>query len=189
MILLCEIQVNNKIHNNKLDERTVKVDEDYKEYYVLERAFAARRQGDMIVPASRKINRDELIRDFFYQNTLRFGIKKANAFFLSLYYQQYGKNNDLGLEYHTGYITFRNNGNRYTVEVRPEAERHLDLKVQEEEEQERQKQQKEEEYASGISKPKVSAIEKFNRRMARYNEKYAKKTGEDELIGSQPGDE
>ena len=164
----------NKRYNRRLDDRNIKVADDYRSYYVLERFFAPRMQGDNIVPASRKINRDELMREYFTQNTIRHGMKKGNAFFLALYYQQYGKNNDLGLEYYNGYITFMNDGKRWTYEVKPEAEIRLDQKVKEEAEQERLQKQEEEKFLQKKGKATSSAIDRFNNRMQRHNEKKSK---------------
>ncbi len=177
-----------KEHNRKLDARTIKYADEYEPYYVLERTFAPRKQGNKIVPASRKINRDELIKEFFYQNTQRFGVKKANAFFLALYYQQYGKNNDLGLEYHDGYITFTNKGNRYTVEIRPETDAHLQKKIQEEQEQEKVK--KEEAAEMDLGHNKRNMIDRFNRRMQKYKDSLSKTQPSETYApeeGSEPG--
>ena len=179
-----------KSHNKKLDGREIKVSDDYKPYYVLERFFAPYRQGDRIVFASRKINKDELLREFFYQNCIRFGIKKGNAFFLGLYYQQYGKNNDLGVEYYNGYMTFKESGKKWSVEVRPDAEIRLENKVREEEEQERLQKLEEEKFYSAKNKSKNSALDKFYRRQDKHKEMIGKKKPfeGDEPELSQPGE-
>lgn len=152
----------------------------FSEEYVLQRQFAPIIQGNRIVYASR-YDRKQLLEDYFTQAVLRHGVRKANTFFLSIYYQLYGKDNKLGLVFDNGWFIFREKDGRlhsYPIE---------DVYYQKLVESgvfERDKQIEEERvlFENGSAR-RVSAIDKFNRRMSRFNEKQnAKKQ-------SQPGDE
>ena len=156
-----------RIYNKKLEDRYIKVQDGYNPFYVLERFFAPRRQGDSIIPSSKKFNKDELMYEFFTQNTLRYGIRKGNAFILALYYQQFGKGNELGVKYSAGYMKFVNEGKKWSAPLSPETDRILKLRIQELELEEKTKKQQEEMVLEGL-KSKNRAIDKFNRRFAKH---------------------
>ena len=161
----------NKRYNENLDGRSIRTEDEYHPFYVLERYFAPKRHGNSIMPASRKIDRDALIREYMYQNTIRYGIKKGNSYLLALYYQQFGENNDLGLEYHNGYITYVKDGKKYTKELRPKTAVYLDEMI-ENEKLKKEKESVEERIFNVTGKPKNSAMDRFFQREANRQRKY-----------------
>ena len=156
-----------RVHNKKLEDRYIKVSDEYHPFYVLERFFAPQRHGNAIIPSSKKFSKDALINEFLTQNTLRYGIRKGNAFILALYYQQFGKNNELHVKYDRGYMRFVNEGKRWSAPLTPETDRILQLKLQEDQLEEKAKKQQEEMRLEGL-KSKNSAIDRFNRRFAKH---------------------
>lgn len=141
-----------------------KLSHQYKDYYVLERAYAPRFVGSKIV-FSNRVNRRELLDEFFKQNTIRYGTRKADPFFMCLYYQMYGKNNDLGIVYYNGHLSFVNDNQRFSCEIPEKFETRLKQSIKEQEAKEL-KENKIEEISAGT--PKVSAIDRFNSRMEKY---------------------
>ena len=159
--------VSNKERNRRLDDRVIKTADEYRPYYVLERAFAPRQQGDRIVPASRKINKDELFKEYFKCNCIRHSVKKGNPFLLVLYYQQYGKNNELGLEYERGYLHFFSDGKQRTFEVPDEMCKFLDEKIAEEKALEKLQKEQEMAYMNRqVNRP--TRVDKFRTRMQKH---------------------
>ena len=140
----------------------------FDESFVLQRQFAPMIQGNRIIYSSR-YDRKQLLEDYFTQAVLRHGVKKANAYFMSMYYQIYGKNNKLGLVFDNGWFIYREKDGKlrsYAVD---------DVYYQKLIESgvfERDKKIEEERvlFESGQTK-QVSAIDRFNRRMSRFNEK------------------
>ena len=144
--------------------QSFKLAHQYKDYYVLERAYAPRFIGSKLV-FSNKVNRRELLDEFFKQNTIRYGTRKADPFFMCLYYQMYGKKNDLGIVYYNGHFSFVNDGKRFSCEIPESFEVKLKQSIAEQEARELA-EKKIEEISAGA--PKVSAIDRFNSRMAKY---------------------
>ena len=156
-----------RFYDKRRDDVAIKTAEDYHPYYVLERFFAPRFNGERLLH-QRKVVKDELLREFFMQNCIRHGIKKGEPFFLALYYQQYGKNNDLGVEYYNGYFTFEVDGKKRTLIIAEDQMKFMDEKVQEEKEIERLKKQEKERFSSGQRKPSHSQIDRFKNKWQRY---------------------
>ena len=94
---------------------------------------------------------------------MRYG-SRGDVSVLSLYYQIYGKNNDLGLEYEPGYLHFFNQGKPRTFEVPDNIVTYLDPIYKAEKAEEKLKSAKEA-YYSGRNINNISQVEKFNRRM------------------------
>ena len=72
--------------------------DEYAERDVLQRFFAPIKQGDKFVYRNR-VNHQELLDEFFYQNAIKYGILKDMPYFLILYYQIYGEGNPLNITY------------------------------------------------------------------------------------------
>ena len=148
----------------------IKTAEDYNPYYALERIFAPRyERGRWVTP--NRVNKDEILDEFFLQNTLRFGIRKGQSYVLALYYQEYGKDNILGVEYDNGYIHFQSDGKKRTVAVSDNQEKRMKAFITKENEA-LQKKKLEEESLRGQTQDELSAskapsrIDRFN---ARFN--------------------
>lgn len=151
---------------DNVTNRSFKLAPYYKDYYVLERAYAPRFVGSQLV-FTNKVNRRELLDEFFRENTLRYGIRRGNAFFMGLYYQMYGKNNDLGIIYDNGNFVYRNDGQLYTCQI-PES--FLD-KIQDSVKREQEKEQQEKKMEESFSdRKRPSQIDRFNSRLKKYNE-------------------
>lgn len=168
------------------DHNPVKTADSYGTRWVIQRAYAPTLQGDRYVRPNR-VNKDELLHEYFKQATLGLGFGKGDGFFPALYYLVYGKENDLGLEYvNSGYLTFKNDGKRYTLEI-PEIS-FKTLKPKLDEVAKRETQKKEEFDIDLVSQDELpkrpSQTDKFNKRFQKFME--AKK---EEPIGSQPGEE
>ena len=174
----------NSAYNKRLDERIIKTADEYRPYYVLERTFAPRRQGNKIVPATTRINKDELLKEFFKASCIRFSIKQGNPFMLCLYYQQYGKNNELGIKYETGYLHFYSDGKKRTFEVPDEMCVFMDAKIAEEKQQEKLQRERVE-YSSLKPSKRMSNTEKFYSRMQKHYQKIGDSSGE-QSNGSAP---
>ena len=79
--------------------------DEYSERDVLQRFFAPVRQGDKLVYKNR-VNHQELLDEFFYQNTIKYGILKDMPYFIVLYYQLYGEGNPLHITYKDGMLEY-----------------------------------------------------------------------------------
>lgn len=159
----------------------IRTADTFDEYFVLQRQFAPMIQGNRIIYSSR-YDRKKLLEDYFTQSVLRHGVKKANAYFMSMYYQIYGKNNKLGLVFDNGWFIYRESDGKlrsYPVEdVYYEK-----LVASGVFERDKQVEEERKAFETGAVKT-VSAIDRFNRRMSRYNEK-----NKTEQKQRQPGEE
>ena len=144
------------------DDEDVKTAEEYHDYDVLARCFAPRKVGSKLVVPSR-VNKDELLQEFFKWATIRCGFNKGNdPFFMVLYYLQYGANNDLGINLDGNMLTFKNKYSRGTLLLDEKFLKYVDrfgLK---------EIKQQEEEYFSGKTHKPLSRTEKFQARMERF---------------------
>ena len=159
-----------------VDEVDVKMKtaDEYQDKYALERFFAPRQFGSNIFIPTR-FNKEELLHEFFKQGTLRYGVKRSNPFFLSMYYQIYGKNNDLGIEYCNGYFHYTNEGKKWTCEIPDEYLEKLKKSIKELEEKEKLERKVQEINddirLAGRMAEKLSSVDKFNERFKKYKEK------------------
>ena len=167
-----------RIYNKRLDDREMKTADEYDDDYVLERTFAPRRQGDKIIPAPTNVKKDVLLREFYNKKCMRYGTKGDIAL-LSLYYQKYGRNNDLGLEYEPGYLHMFSEGKPRTWEVTDVIASHLDP-VYQAEKKAAKEQRDRETYFSGRNINNLSQMEKFKRRMNAHALKNVEKTDPEE---------
>lgn len=108
--------------------------EDYdKIWNMFEKNFAPIKVGDKLIYPN--VNRQQAMRDYYYSNTVRYGIYNNDNYLVALYYLVYGKDNELGVSLDTPYVTFRNPKNpseKFTRMLAPEIEdkiRELDDKT------------------------------------------------------------
>ncbi len=152
--------------------------DDIPDYYVLERLLAPYYQGNnLIIP--KKLNKDEVLHEHFRQKTIQYGIKKLDSFFPALYYQRYGKDNDLGIVFHDedGTISFQSPKGFVRLEVQEGV-----LSKLRETLKNKETAVEKQEYFSGKKIKYSSQIDKFNRRMEKHNQISA-------TTGFQPGEE
>ena len=167
---------------NKLPSITkIKTADEYEDYQVLQRYFAPVKYGNKYI-FSRRINMDELLAAYYQEIAIKFGILKKKPSPLAFYYQIFGRDNSLGLSYDesSGCLLYRSlNGNMVHVPLSDSSKTYVEGKVASEGEVFAQKQKLEDvKYV-----PTSSAIEKFNRRLAKHQQltqKQPKQPGSDE---------
>ena len=153
--------------NTKIPKSVIKTADKYDDKYVLQRYFAPVRYGEKLV-FPKKANMKQLIDEYLYYNTIELGFKRRKVNALSFYYQIYGENNNLGIKYNNGVVSFKdlNSDKIHYIEVPENMKKHLDqAKEQFEEEKKKQSQSKPH---KDIKIP--SATEKFQKRYAKYKE-------------------
>lgn len=172
----------------------IRTADEYDSKYVLERFCAPRTVGSELV-YPRRINKEELMKELITQNTCRQGIKRGRQIFLSLYYQMFGKNNDLGIVYDkSGYFYYTDEeGKKRTCVISPELKHVLDDWDKPDGIYKKKTQEVVE--LSENDKPKQSSIDRFNARFARTKEIQnkmkelgAKKAVDSELVEIEPGE-
>ena len=147
-------------------EKLIGTAENYPESMVLQRYYAPIIQGGRVLYPKR-VNTQQLIDDYFAESTKKLGMRKGNVYFMTLYYQIYGKNNSLGLKYDNGWFTYRNEeGKPYSYMVDDVfMEKLINSGVLERDKQ--LEEQKKNEFQTGNVKV-LSAMDRFNRRMSRH---------------------
>ena len=159
---------------------SIKTADQYSYYSVLERSFAPRYVGSELVTPSR-VNKNELLKEMFKCAAIRYGVMRDDPFFLFLYYLQYGKNNDLEIVLNGDKLTYRYEGRKKTLLVSDKIMKFYDrFGVKEDEKQKKS-------YYSGKPIQQESQIDKFRRRMDRYNDMKKVKPAE-EPGESEPGE-
>lgn len=161
-----------------MDKLDINTRDDIPKYYVLERFLAPYYQGDnLVVP--KKFNKEEMLHEHFRQKTIQYGIDRIDSFFPALYYQRYGKDNDLGIAFHDedGTVSFQSQ-NGYVTLVVPEGV----LARLREILKNRENAVKDQEYFSGREIKRTSQLDRFNRRMEKHKQVSSNN-------GSQPGEE
>lgn len=143
----------------------IKTADQYEDYDVLERAFAPRYNGSKLIFPTR-INKDELLNEFFTQKLYRYGLRKANPFFIGLYYQMFGPNNELGVRLNGHYFQYDCEGKRRTCPIPDEIYQKVVGNIRN-----IPKEKEEYDYMVGDKQPKISQIEKFNERMKKFKQK------------------
>lgn len=154
----------------KCDEsEPVKTADQYPYYDVLARCFAPRYIGtDLVFP--RKVNKKELLQELFKCAAIRYGIECDDPFFLLLYYLQYGKSNDMGIEFNGKNLVYSFEGIKKSLIVSEQIKKfYYRYGVKDDGESK-------EEYYSGKPNNKPSRISRFEARM----EKYRKHSGDGE---------
>lgn len=161
-----------------VDNLNINTRDDIPKYYVLERFLAPYYQGDnLIIP--KKFNKEELLHEYFRQKTIQYGIEKIDSFFPALYYQRYGKDNDLGIVFHDedGTVSFQSPNGLVRLLV-PEGVLARLREILKKGENTIEGQ----EYFSGREINRSSQLDRFNRRMEKHKQVLSSN-------GSQPGEE
>lgn len=141
----------------------IKTADEYSDVYAIEKFFAPTIQnGRLVYP--KRINRKALIDEHLKQSCLRIGLRKHNASLISLYYQIYGKNNELGIIYKNGSFFFKDERGYADVCNLPEP---LRERLEQSGVLERDNQQAVIESYSGRISGK-SQIDKFNKRFDKF---------------------
>ena len=160
----------------------IKTADEYEDFQVLQRYFAPVKYGKNYV-FSRKVNMDELLAAYYQELAIKYGILKKKPSPLAFYYQIFGKDNALGLTYdeQEGCLVYTSlNGNVVYVPLSSSSRMHVEEKVKEESLVAKKQDSFEDvEYVST-----GSAVEKFNRRLAKHKEiakKRPKQPGSDEV--------
>lgn len=144
--------------------------DSFDEKYVIQRYYAPRIQGGKVTYLKR-FDRKEFLEEYFTRETYRLGIRKSDIHFLSVYYQIYGENNKLGLKYNNGYFSFRTKeGKLYSRAVNDLSESLIE-EADALREASNPKKSNQPEFFSGREIKRESATDKFNRRMAKFNNK------------------
>lgn len=155
-------------NTNKIPKSSIKTADQYEDKYVLQRYFAPVRYGEKLV-YRKKVDMKKLIDEYLYYNTIELGIKRQKVNALSFYYQIYGENNELGISYTNGVISYKNkDGDIRGLAVPEGMTRYLDESKKEFETQS-QEQPPVAEEAAKVKKP--SATEKFMKRYETYYKK------------------
>lgn len=145
------------------EDADVKTADEYHYYDVLARAFAPRRVGsELIVPT--RINRKELLQEFFRCAAIRYGYKREDPFFPMLYYMQYGEENDMGIKFENNTLSYDFKNESFSYPIKENVLKYFErFGVNESE------KKKEEYYSGKFEDSKApSAIDKFNARMNRF---------------------
>ena len=169
--LLDTLKENRELSEEELI-RMIKTADSFDESKVLQRYYAPVYQGgDVFYP--KRINRAQMLEDYFTQSTIRLGIKKADNYFLTNYYQIYGKNNKLGLVFNNGWFTFKGkDGKLHSIVIEDVyLEKLFESGVFERDKQLELEQAREIELENETKTKKPSAIDKFNKRMSKYRSK------------------
>lgn len=86
------------------------------ECYALEKFFAPYYMGDRLI-YPKNVNSKELLKEMFKQAAINHGFKNNLGFFPALYYQRYGVNNDLGISYEDGVLSYEYNGEQVQLRL------------------------------------------------------------------------
>lgn len=141
----------------------LKTADEYNKNYVLESYFAPYFLGsDLIFP--KKANKKQLLHDFFQRATIRYGLLKESPFFMTLYYQLYGKDNDLKIVKDGNCFYYKKFGENIVCEIPDSLIEFVESNEQTQEEPER------EEFFSGVQLQRKSQTERFNERFKKYQE-------------------
>lgn len=153
---------------NKTDFKyfELKMSDEYDSRYVLERYFAPYCVGsDLIFP--KKVDTQQLLHDFFQRACIRYGMKKEKPFFLGLYYQLYGENNDLKIIKDGNCFYYKKYGEIVACEIPDTLIKQIESNIQV---TKMNKEEPAEEYFSGKPVQRKSQAEKFNDRFKKYQE-------------------
>jgi len=148
----------------KVLPRSVKTADQYTENWALQRYFAPTMYGNELTYPT-KINFRIMLDDYITQMAKLFGIKFKHSNILSLYYQIYGDNNPLGVQYKNDMLLYTyENGNKIKIKPSDAAKPYLDAFKKQEIEETVKKQEIEETVKATIP----SAREKFASKYAKY---------------------
>lgn len=157
------------------------------ERYALERFFAPYYMGDKLI-YPKNVNSKELLKEMFKQAAINYGFKNNFGFFPALYYQRYGKNNDLGISLEDGVLSYEYNGEQVQIGLTKKMTEMASAKFEElwgdKEIAGNLPTLNDDLDLNGVQLPS-SQIDKFNARMAKYKRFNSDLASQ----GSQPGEE
>lgn len=140
--------------------------EEYDKFYVLEQYFAPYFQGgQMIFP--RKVNREELVHDFIKSGCIRYGLLREKYFFVCLYYQLYGEDNDLKIIKHGNSLFYKKFGKIIECKIPENIAEQVNANIQAVKKKEEKPVNN---YSSNKPIQRKSQIDKFNERMKKHQE-------------------
>ena len=168
----------------QIDEDEVKTADQYKDIDVLQKYIAPIRVNGEL-QFNRKIDFEDMIEDYMYINTLRYGTKDSSI--LSLYMQIHGEDNSLQVNYHPdkNILTWVHpvGQNTITVPVHELTKPWLDAYI--EDQKKDKKAQQDEEWTSGRPVEKISTVDRFRQRAEarkKIQEERTKKSTHDDVM-------
>lgn len=154
----------------------VKTAEQYNKNYVLERYFSPFYQGEKLV-FPQKVNRKDLVHDFIQRGCIRYGMLRNHYYFLALYYQLYGEDNDLRIEKRGNYFYYKKYDEIVACEIPENMLHQIETKMQVMPKEEKQPT---DEFVSARPIERKSQTEKFYERMKKHQEMINSNQGEPE---------
>ena len=163
--------------------------DSFDEKYVLQRYFGPRIQGGKVTYL-KKYDKNKMLEEYFTQHVYELGIKNNNIHFLTMYYINYGQNNQLGLYYYNNRFYYQDvDGNVFDYVIDENNLRWImesgvltrDKLIEKCNLEEKEKT----EFFSGREIKRETASDKFKRRMAKYNKNNssnAPKSGGREMV-------
>lgn len=181
----------NKNYNSKYaDEQEygeIKTRESYDYSNVLERIFAPYYLGDNLVFPSPKVNKDELLHEFYRCKTHKYGICEGDFLMLAMYYEKYGKDNDLGITVsNDGVLSYVSEYGVISVQLPEDVYRNIVASMPKNNNFDSEFESNNN-YSSAGSNKKSSQIEKFNKRWGFTDLKSGKSNKRGGSMGSTPG--
>lgn len=152
--------------DNLLYNKSIKTADMYDPDQVLERFYAPYYQGDKLIYNS-KINKDTLLHEFFKQKCYKYGIQQNRAFFLSMYYQLYGDDNDLAIKKTGNIFSYPYQDEIRQCEIPDALMKHIENIAS-------RQQTQDNTFTSNKNISKPSQVDKFNRRLQKHQEKVSK---------------
>ena len=164
------------------DETEIRTADDYHYYDVLARTFAPRYVGsELIVPT--RINRKELLQEFFKCAAVRYGFKREDPFFPMLYYMQYGEENDLGIKFDGKIVSYKFKSEDFEFPIKENMLKYVERYGIKETEKKR------EYFSENLDEIKLpSRIDKFNARLERFRKMSGREQSEIKPGETEPGE-
>ena len=174
-----EILQENEGESDEILKSYIMTADMFDEEHVLQRYFGPRIQGGKLTYL-KKYDKKKMLEEYISSSILRYGVRRADVYFMAMYYQIYGKNNSLGLFLKDKKFHFKEkDGTRWTFPIDDVYyEKIVESGIIEKDKQLEQEENKE--FQTG-NVNRVSALDKFNARM----NKHRKKVGED--MAENPG--
>ena len=148
----------------------IKTAEDYHESYVLQRAFAPILSGGKYV-CKRAVNKRDVLDEYLFVQTIRLGFRAKKISVVSLYLQIYGPDNPLGIRYKNGIISYKYNGEVVKMEAGEKISQYIETAFKRFDTKKKYIETVEEiEEIDSAATPRLSALDKFNARLAKTKE-------------------
>ena len=148
----------------------VKTADKYSEKHVFQRLLAPSFYGSKLI-YPRTINLRAALDEYFYQSTIEYGLKQRRGALIGFYYQLYGINNRLGINYSNGQLNFTYGDTTIYVPAPTEAIPHLEeykAKFEEEERIKAAEEERRKEREQTHPFKQKSAIERFRERSQKH---------------------